>query len=118
MHFFPPFLFCPYHCLCFTFKSDIYEYVQLRIKQHGFQYFQSSDYVTLLKSCMETKKSVLCLKSMFIFRRNVQFVFTTYQEFSRMMKNISCRTLKSYSKFLVVSLISFADTLYNFAQTM
>lgn len=82
-------------------------------KHHGFQYFQSSDYVT-----HGNKKSVLCLKSMFIFRRNVQIVFTTYLEFSRIMKNISCRTLKSYSKFLVVSLISFTDTLYNFAQTM
>lgn len=30
--FFPPFLSCPYHCLCITFKSDIYKYVQLRIK--------------------------------------------------------------------------------------
>lgn len=82
-------------------------------KQHGFQYFQSSDYVTL-----GNKKSVLYLKSMFIFRRNQQIVFTTYLEFSCVMKNISCRTLKSYSKFLVVSFISFTDTLYNFAQTM
>lgn len=30
--FFSPFLSCPYYCLCITFKSDIYKYVQLRIK--------------------------------------------------------------------------------------
>lgn len=82
-------------------------------KQHGFQSFSP-----LIMLPLETKKGVLYLKSMFIFRRNLQVVFTTYLESSRVMKNISCRTLKSYSKFLVVSLISFTDTLYNFAQTM
>lgn len=82
-------------------------------KQHGFQSFSP-----LIMLPLETKKGVLYLKSMFIFRRNLQVVFTTYLESSRVMKNISCRTLKSYSKFLVVSLLSFTNTLYNFAQTM
>lgn len=118
--FFPPFLSFPYYCLCITFKSDINLQICTITHQNitAFSTFSPLIMLPLLKSCMETKKSVLCLKSMFIFRRDLQIVFTTYLEFSRIMKNVSCRTLKSYSKFLVVSLISFTDTLCNFAQTM
>lgn len=116
--FFPPFVSCPYYCLCITFKSDIYKYVQLRIKTVQLSVLSVLWLCYPSKIMHGNKKMVLCLKSMFIFRRNVHIVFTTYLEFSCIIKNISCRTLKSYSKFLVVSLITFTDTLYNFAQTM
>lgn len=93
-------------------------------KQPGFRYFQTSDYVTLLKSCMETNKIICCIWINVYFTakytnciynipgielHNEKYLHTVY---------IPCRTLKSYFGFLAVSLISFTNKLYNFAHTL
>lgn len=108
-------------CIYFTFSIlpitlifQTYTNLFTHQKQTGFQYSQSSDYVTLFKSIMETKKKNAFEINIY-FSAKCTIAFTTYLEFSRMMKNIcietiSYRTLKYYnSEFLVVTLIVFTN---------